>query len=123
LRAPRARLCARKAFATFPDMTLSGRDRASLRAEAHHLTALVHIGQAGLSPTVIQSLDDTLRTHELVKVQIGKPVEMKAKDVAAALATATGAAVIQVIGKTATLYRRNPELERRKGEPPPWRTD
>jgi RNA-binding protein len=116
-------LCARKAFATFPDMTLSGRDRASLRAEAHHLTALVHIGQAGLSPTVIQSLDDTLRTHELVKVQIGKPVEMKAKDVAAALATATGAAVIQVIGKTATLYRRNPELERRKGEPPPWRTD
>ena len=104
-------------------MTMSGRDRAALRAEAHHLTALVHVGQAGLSPTLIQSLDDALRTHELVKVQIGKPVDKKAKDVAAALATATGAAVIQVIGKTATLYRRNPELERKRGEPPPWRTE
>ena len=104
-------------------MTMSGRDRAELRAEAHHLTALVQVGQHGLSPTVIQALDDALRTRELVKVQVGKPVDMKAKDVAAALATATGAAVIQVIGKTATLYRRNPELVRKRGDPPPWRVD
>jgi len=26
-----------------------------------------------------------------------------------------------VIGKTATLYRYNPELERRSGDLPPWR--
>ena len=103
-------------------MTLSGRDRAGLRAEAHHLTPLVHVGQHGLSPTVIQALDDALRTRELVKVQVGKPVDMKAKDVAPARATATGAAVVQVIGKTATLYRRNPELVRKRGDPPPWRT-
>ena len=38
-------------------MTMSGRDRAGLRAEAHHLTPLVHVGQYGLSPTVIQALD------------------------------------------------------------------
>ncbi len=123
MQSPRAGRCPGVAFAILTVMTMSGRDRAALRAEAHHLTALVHVGQAGLSPTVIQSLDDTLRTHELVKVQIGKPVDMKAKDVAAALATATGAAVIQVIGKTATLYRRNPELQRKRGEPPPWRTE
>ena len=104
-------------------MTLSGRDRAGLRAEAHHLTALVHVGQHGLSPTVIKSLDDALRTRELVKVQLGRTVDVKPKDAAAALATATGAAVIQVIGKTATLYRQNPELPRKRGAPPPWRTE
>ena len=103
-------------------MTMSSRDRAELRAEAHHLTPLVHVGQHGLSPTVIQALDEALRTRELVKVQIGKPVDMKAKDVAEALATATGAAVVQVIGKTATLYRRNPEIVRKSGDPPAWRT-
>ena len=86
-------------------MTLSGRDRAELRAEAHHLTALVHVGQHGLSPTVIQSLDDALRTHE-----------------AAELATATDSTVVQVIGKTATFYRYNPELKRKRGDPPLWRT-
>lgn len=103
-------------------MTISGKGRAELRAEAHHLTPLVHVGHQGLSPAVIKSLDDALRTHELVKVQLGRTADVKAKDAAAALATATGAAVIQVIGKTATLYRRNPDLERKRGEPPPWRT-
>jgi RNA-binding protein len=102
-------------------MRMSGRDRAALRAEAHHLTPLVHVGQHGLSPTVIQSLDDALRARELVKVQLGRNADVKAKDVATALATATGAAVIQVIGKTATLYRENPELARKRGDPPPWR--
>ena len=101
---------------------LSGKDRAELRAEAHHLTPLVHVGHQGLSPTVIKSVDDALRTHELVKVQLGRNADVKPKDAAVALGTATGAAVIQVIGKTATLYRRNPELARKHGDPPPWRT-
>ena len=103
-------------------MPLSGKDRASLRAEAHHLTPLVHVGQYGLSPTVVQSLDDALRTHELVKVQLGRNADVTAKDAAGELAAATGATVIQVIGKTATLYRENPELPRKRGDPPPWRT-
>ena len=104
-------------------MALTGRDRADLRAEAHHLTPLVHVGQQGLSPTVIQSLDEALRARELVKVQVGRMVEVKPRDAAAALATATGAAVIQVIGRTATLYRRNPDLVQKKGATPPWRSE
>jgi RNA-binding protein len=103
-------------------MSMSSRDRAELRAEAHHLTPLVHVGQYGLSPTVIQALEDALRTRELVKVQLGRNADEKPKNAAAALADATGADVIQVIGKTATLYRENPELPRKHGDPPPWRT-
>jgi RNA-binding protein len=103
-------------------MTMSGRDRAELRAEAHHLTPLVHVGQHGLSPTVIQSLDDALRARELVQVQLGRNADVTAKDAAGELAAATGSTVIQVIGKTATLYRENPELPHRHGDPPPWRT-
>jgi RNA-binding protein len=102
-------------------MTMTGKERAALRAEAHRLTPLVHVGHQGLTPTVITSLDDALRTHELVKVQLGRHADVKPKDAAAALGTATGAAVIQVIGKTATLYRRNPELARKPGAAPPWK--
>ena len=43
-------------------MTLSGKEKAALRGEAHHLTAVVHVGKEGLTPTVFQSLDDALRT-------------------------------------------------------------
>jgi RNA-binding protein len=103
-------------------MPLSGRDRADLRAEAHHLTALVHVGQHGLSPTVIQALDEALRTRELVKVQLGRNADVSVKDAAGELAAATGSEVVQVIGKTATFYRENPELPRKKGDDPPWRT-
>jgi RNA-binding protein len=102
-------------------MPLSSRDRADLRAEAHHLTALVHVGQHGVSPTVIQALDEALRTKELVKVQLGRNAEMKVKEAATELARETDSEVVQVIGKTATFYRQNPELPRKRGAPPPWR--
>lgn len=100
---------------------ISSRERAELRAEAHHLQAAVHVGHNGLSSTVLGSLDDALRTRELVKVQFGRGVEVKARDAAEAMALAARAEVVQVIGRTATLYRRNPELAGRKGDPPPWR--
>ena len=101
--------------------SLSGKDRASLRAEAHHLTPTVHVGQHGLTPALIQSLDDALRTRERVKVQLGRQVEVKAKAAAQELAEATASSVVQVIGKTVTLYRENPEIPGKKGDPPPWR--
>ena len=98
---------------------MKGRERAELRAEAHHLSPTVHVGKEGLSASLITSLDDTLRTHELVKVKLGKNAEVKPKDAAGALALATKSEVIQVIGRTATFYRENPDLK--KGDVPPWR--
>ena len=98
---------------------MKGRDRAELRSEAHHLDPRVHVGKEGLSATLITSLDDILRTRELVKVKLGKNADVKAKDAAASLALATKSEVIQVIGRTATFYRENPELK--KGDVPPWK--
>src|SRR5215208_2448193 len=106
---------------SYPSMPLTSKQRADLRAEAHHLQATVHVGHQGLSPTLLQALDDALRTRELVKVQLTRTVELSAKEAAGELARATDAEVVQVIGKTATLYRYNPELERRSGDLPPWR--
>ena len=96
-------------------MPLSSKERAALRAEAHRLTATVHVGHHGLTDAVRQSLDDDLRTHELVKIQFTKTAGVTIKDAANDLASAIGAEVVQVIGRTATLFRENPELER-KGE-------
>jgi RNA-binding protein len=102
-------------------MTLSSKERAALRAEAHHLDPLVHVGHQGLTDALRQALDDALRTHELVKVALAKSTEVSAKDAARELADALGADVVQTIGRTCTLYRENPELERKRGAPPPWR--
>jgi|SRR5947209_16065389 len=102
-------------------MPLSSKERAALRGEAHHLAASVHIGQHGLTASVRQSLEDALRTHELVKIQFGRNADVDVKGAANELAQAMSADIVQVIGKTATLYRENPDLERKQGAAPPWR--
>lgn len=93
-------------------MTLTSKQRAELRAQAHHLAVKVHVGHQGLTDTVRQSLDDALRAKELVKVQFSRNADLKAKDAAAELAREMNAEVVQTIGRTATLYRENPELHR-----------
>ena len=102
-------------------MTLSSKERAALRAEAHHLDPIVHVGHRGLTDALRQTLDDALRTHELVKVALTRSTDVSAKDAAHQLAGQLGADVVQTIGRTCTLYRENPDLERTKGAPPPWR--
>lgn len=100
---------------------MRGKDRAALRAEAHHLRATVHVGHHGVTDTVLQSLDEALEARELVKVQVERTAPEPVKATAAHLAARTGAAVVQVIGRKTTLYRHNPRLERRKDGTPPWR--
>ena len=102
-------------------MALTSKQRAELRAEAHHLSASVHLGHQGATPAVVKSVDDALRTHELVKVQLNRTADATPKDVANQLAQAVKADVVQVIGRTATVYRENPEIRKKEGELPPWR--
>lgn len=101
-------------------MALSSKERAALRAEAQKLSAAVHIGQHGLTDPVRETVDDALRTRELVKIQFTKNADVTVKEAANDLAKSLRADVVQVIGKTATLYRENPELKRKDGVPP-WR--
>jgi RNA-binding protein len=101
-------------------MALTSKERAALRSEAHHLSAIVHVGHHGITPAIKASLEDALRTKELVKIQLTKTADVDLKTAAGDLAKAVDADVVQVIGRTATLYRENPDLER-KGDLPPWR--
>jgi RNA-binding protein len=103
-------------------MTLSSKERAELRAEAHHLSPTVHVGHQGLTDALLQTLDDALRTRELVKVALAKTTDVSAKDASHQLAERLGADVVQTIGRTCTLFRENPDLKRKPGAAPPWRT-
>ena len=67
----------------------------------------------GLTPSLAQALDDALRARELVKVQLNKSADVTAKEAAETLAKRVRAEVIQTIGRTATLYRHNPDIKRK----------
>jgi len=101
-------------------MAMTSKERAALRSQAHHLSASVHVGQHGLTRALVHSLDDALRTHELVKVQLVKNAEVSARQAANELAAAVQADVVQVIGRTTTLYRHNPDLKHGAGVAPAW---
>jgi len=102
-------------------MSLRGKDRAALRAEAHHLRATVHVGHHGITETLLQSLDEALEARELVKVQVERNAPLPVKETANTLADQCEAEVIQVIGRKTTLYRHNPALHRKPDAPPAWR--
>lgn len=91
-------------------MTLSSRERAALRARAHHLQPAVHVGHQGVTDAVRQTIDDALRTQGLVKIQFSKNFEERPKKIANAVADQVSADVVQAIGRTITLFRENPEL-------------
>jgi len=78
-----------------------------LRAQGHHLDPIAIIGQAGVTQNVVHSINDVLDAHELIKIKILSSAPEKRHDIAAKVGKLTGAAVIQVLGKTILLYREN----------------
>ncbi|WP_239324111.1 ribosome assembly RNA-binding protein YhbY [Snodgrassella gandavensis] len=88
---------------------LSSKDKMALKARAHQLHAVVLIGQHGLTAEVIAETNRNLEAHELIKVQVAGDERAHRIAIAEALCTATGAELIQHIGKQLVLYRRKVE--------------
>ena len=90
-------------------MELTGRQRRFLRAQAHHLSAILQVGKEGISPPFVDAVDRALLDHELVKIRIGQNAAIGREAAAAELARATGSEVAQILGNTVLLYRAHPE--------------
>ncbi len=88
-----------------------------LRGESHALNPLVLLGQNGLTDAVLKEIDKALKSHGLVKIRMpGDDREAREADIEKILDT-LGAARIQVIGKTVTVYRPMPEKEAAGSKP------
>ena len=56
-----------------------------------------------------KQVDDALTARELIKLTVLETAPETPREMAATLAEATGAEVVQVVGRKVTLYRKNPE--------------
>ncbi len=91
-------------------MSLTSKQRAFLRSQAHALKPVVHIGSAGVTDAALTSLREAFNTREVLKVRVQEAAPESAYDTADALASAVeGAEVAQTIGRVAVLYRPFPD--------------
>ncbi|CAK8721025.1 MAG: RNA-binding protein [Candidatus Electronema aureum] len=92
-------------------VNLLGKQKRFLRGIGHHLTPVVYLGKEGLSDSIAAATRDALKTRELIKVKIGQNCGTSAEEAATALSVQTGAAVVQLIGRTILLYLPNKKLK------------
>ncbi|MDP6461079.1 MAG: YhbY family RNA-binding protein [Gemmatimonadota bacterium] len=90
-------------------MELRGKDRRYLRGLGVSLKPAVLVGKASATPGVLAQIQDALEAHELVKIRLLESVEGNRKIVSAELAAAAEAELVQVLGRTALLYRPRAE--------------
>ena len=77
-----------------------------LKAQAHSLKPVIIIGQASLTESVLQEIEITLNTHELIKIKIRSEREERnlIKD---QILARTQADLIQTIGQVVVIFRKN----------------
>lgn len=80
----------------------------ALKAQAHHLKPIIYLGVKGLTPSVIEEVRLALLAHELIKIKLRGIEKNARKDVSSSLCEAVNAVLIQIIGNTAVMYKKNP---------------
>lgn len=89
-------------------VTLTARERASLKARAHALEPVVHVGHGGVTDAVVAELERALTAHELIKVRAGGADREEREAILAQITARTDAAVVQTLGKVMVLWRPRP---------------
>lgn len=94
---------------------LEGFQKKFLKGRAHGLKPVIFLGQKGLTPNLIESINEALNTHELIKAKF---IEFKEKKQKAAMAETieaeAGCQLVALIGHIAIFYRQQTDPDKRK---------
>ncbi len=91
-----------------PDLT--SKQRSFLRGLAHDIKQAEHIGKEGVTTAAIRSIRQAFAHRELLKVRVLENAPEETRDAAHKLAAEIDdCVVVQVVGRSATLYRPDPK--------------
>ena len=88
-------------------MQLTEAQKRYLRGLGHRLRPVVMIGQRGLTDSVIEEIDQSIRHHELMKVRVSVGDRGERDRLIDELCERTGSTLIHRIGNIALIFRRN----------------
>jgi RNA-binding protein len=93
-------------------MPLTASQTRYLRGLAHPLKPVLLLGDKGVTPGVLEELEQALDDHELIKVRLAGADRDARAAALDQLLESSGAERIQTIGHVAVLYRRHDEQPR-----------
>ena len=94
-------------------MELNSKQRKVLERHAQSLSAVVQVGQGGLSPEIVNHILNVMKTNELIKVKFNEFKDEK-KELMKSLEEQTDITVVRIIGNTAILYKEADEKDKRE---------
>jgi putative YhbY family RNA-binding protein len=92
-------------------VSLTPRERAHLKARAHSLEPVVHVGQSGASSALLAEIDRALRAHELIKVKLAAGDRAARESLSEQICAATDAAPVQQVVRILVIWRPRPDDE------------
>lgn len=97
-------------------LKLTPAERSALRSEAHALSPVVIVGEAGLTPSVLKEIDVNLNAHGLIKVRVFGDDRDARIEMYETICEKLGAAPVQHIGKLLVLFRPKKETPKERSE-------
>ncbi|MDH1265854.1 ribosome assembly RNA-binding protein YhbY [Pseudomonas sp. GD03944] len=93
-------------------MPLTQEQKKQYKSIGHHLKPVLIVADNGLTEGVLAELERALNDHELIKVQL-RIIEREDRIAAIdELCKAGRAELVQIIGKMALIYRKNPKVNK-----------
>lgn len=86
---------------------MTSKQRAYLKSLAMTMDPVIHIGKSGVTPELVQSVEEAIEKRELIKLAVLKNCMEAPRGIADQVAQRTRSECVQIIGKKIVLYRKN----------------
>lgn len=86
-------------------LSLSVSQRRDLKARAHAINPIVIIGNAGLTPAVLDEIERSLKSHDLLKIRVMNDDREAREAMLLEICETLKAGPVQHIGKVLVVYR------------------
>lgn len=91
---------------------ITSKQRSYLRKLANKEKTILQIGKGGISPALVEQVNEALEARELIKIHVLENSGLSPREACDALARETGAEGVQVVGSRIVLYKKSEENPR-----------
>ena len=86
---------------------ISSKQRAFLRGMANDYETIIQIGKGGISPALINTVNEALYVRELIKIKVHSTAPDDIRSIASQVAEQSESEIVHIIGSKIILYKHS----------------